>query len=781
MSFDGSDLLIGLANSEIGVAVVDPVSLAVDRSRVDSSPSGFAYYSGVHSSGSGEVTTVSLVLRGQTGSEWLLQFGADGLGSRRTVEDLGLVPIDVGDRVGPYVVHVGRFGPGVAAIRSVLDDVTVSSSPWNYGMVGYAYAPADADCWRDGHVFEGWSADDGVTRLPVLEHEGRRRAFVAASAEYVAQWTPTSTLHLSLVPGSTATVTHGSSSTTCRSKCDVEVTTGSSIVVAATTASDVTFAGFAGDSTSRASSIEIVVEDDAELVVTTTIDEIDISLATTGDGVGAITWGGSATGCSGECAERFTTGSSVTFTAMPNPGSIFTGWGGDCAGTAIGAPCTLTARSGVSVSAGFEGGRRVVVPAAPTVGFVASDVQPGILCGGVFAVCDATFPAGTAVTLFGLSSEWTAPRSWTGPCTVTAGACAIDFSSSSTATVSAVFDDWYQVGSFVRAGSYAVGEVVSNATGSVVAAASAGMTSGRVEVLAWNESTTTYVPLGPPITSSSLSFGSSLALSADGTVLAIGDPNDGSVTIRRWNPSTATWDPFGAALDRYQGQQFGFSISLSADGRRLAVGSPGYSSGNKFNLGRVYFFDYVSATNSWSFAASWQGGVSNSRVGHTVALDAAGSTLFVGRPDEFGSGLEPSVDVHRRSADGTWSTATGVSRDSNGFASSIDANDLGNVLSVADASGGAVTVYFGDGRSWNPVGSDVAVGGSWAPVTALSGSGLVVATSGIGSPVSVRSAGLFGWMPRGSTLPWAVALDVNVDGTVIVTSQGVYRFGVRPS
>ena len=81
----------------------------------------------------------------------------------------------------------------------------------------------------------------------------------------------------------------------------------------------------------------------------------------------------------------------------------------------------------------------------------------------------------------------------------------------------------------------------------------------------------------------------------------------------------------------------------------------------------------------------------------------------------------------------------------------------------------------------NPVGSDVAVGGSWAPVTALSGSGLVVATSGIGSPVSVRSAGLFGWMPRGSTLPWAVALDVNVDGTVIVTSQGVYRFGVRPS
>lgn len=189
----------------------------------------------------------------------------------------------------------------------------------------------------------------------------------------------------------------------------------------------------------------------------------------------------------------------------------------------------------------------------------------------------------------------------------------------------------------------------------------------------------------------------------------------------------------------------------------------------------------MSATNVWGLAASWQGGVTNARVGHDVVLDARGSTLFVGRPDSFGSGLTPTVDVHRRNSDGTWSTSTAVSRDSSGFAISIDANDLGNVLAVSNASNQTVTAYNWNGLVWNPVGSDLGVSGGWTPVTALSGSGLVLATGSWGAPVVVRSAGFLGWMPRGSTLPSAGTIDVNFDGTVIVTSEGVWRFGVRPS
>lgn len=778
VAYDGTRLLVGLRNTESGVATVDPRTLSVDRSRV-SGTSQAILWSDVFASGTGEVTSNVVELGPGWSLTSTLDFGTAGVGSLQRLDGSAVLPFDAGRRVGPYVVHTARRAASVDKVRSLVDDVTVSSSPWTYGMVGYGYAPAAVDCWRDGHAFAGWSADDGMTVLPVLAHEGRQRAFVAASAEYVAQWTPTAALHLHLVPGSTATVTHGSSSTACTSSCRVDVAIGSSVVVAATTASDVTFAGFAGDSTSRASSIELVVEDDAELVVTTTIDEIDISLATTGDGVGSITWSGAATGCSGRCTERFATGSSITFTAVPRPGSIFTGWGGDCAGTAIGAPCTLTVRSGVSVSAGFEAGRRVVVPVAPTVGFVASDVQPGILCGGVFAVCDASFPAGTAVRLFGLSSEWTTPRSWTGPCTVTAGSCAIDFSSSSTATVSAVFDDWYQVADFSRYGN--VVSVESNGSGSVVAVMALGPAWGtKVTLLEWDSVTATYVERGSPIVETSSPFGRPMSLSSDGSVVAIGDPLAGSVTLLRWDASTRTWSQFGAPLDRYQGQMFGRSVSLSGDGRTLAVGSPAYSGNNRNGLGRVYVFRYSATADVWLLDASLQGGVANEYLGYQVGLSQSGDRLFVARPDILGSRQPRAMLAFTRTGQG-WVGAPGITGSSPGFASSVDVNAAGTVAIVADDTQQTFQAYVSINSSWVPWGTALA-----APVPpVLSGSGLVVATGGdVATPARVWSATLFGWASRGSSIPdqsLTGDVDLNADGTVIVTSEGVYRFGVRPS
>ena len=786
VAYDGDDVLVGVSSSLFGtgpsvngVAVIDPVSLVVDTSGVVATPPGLRTVGvEVNADGRGNRSTVSLLLGPNWSARTSLDVRHGSVASRPTDPPSGL-PVEAGEAWGSRsTLHVLGSDFRIRQYSWLTTSDTVTSTTWSYGFLGYGYAPAESECWREGFAFAGWKIDAESPSLPVLAHEGETRAFVAASADYVAQWTPLEPLHLVVDAGLEVTATHDTTSSRCAASCTLWFPADAKVSIATRSTSDaLTFAGYSGDVVSTARSVDVVLDAPRTLVTRTTMDETDVALATTGNGRGAIGSLSSTETCTSSCTQRFTTGSSVTFVAQPTPGSIFTGWGGACAGTAITAACTLTVRSGVTVSAGFEAGRRVVVSPVPTVGLVASDVQPGILCGGSFTLCDATFPAGTSVTLFGLSSEWTTPRSWTGRCSVSAGACAVDFSTSSTATVSAVFDDWYRVGSLSDQG---VRDVVMNASGSVFAV-SDGDFSSRVRVLEWNEATSTYVPRGAPITSSSWGFGWSLALSADGSVLAIGDPIDGSVTIRRWNPSTATWESFGTALDRYQGQSFGFSISLSSDGRRLAVGSPGYSSGTKFNLGRAYVFDYRSTTNRWELAANWQGGVNNARVGHSVVLDAAGSTLFVGRPDENGSGLTPTVDVHRRATNGTWSTSTAVSRDSRGFAATIDANDLGNVLAVADATNETVTAYIWNGSSWNPVGSNLSVSGTSAPVTALSGSGLVLATGGWGSPVVVRSAGFLGWMPRGSTLPSASYVDVNLDGTVIVTSEGVWRFGVRPS
>lgn len=789
VAYDGEDVLVGVGSaifgtgpSVNGVAMIDPVSFVVDASGVVPTSPGFRSFAvEVNADGRGNRSTVSLLLGPNWSARTSLDMRHGSVSSRPTASSI-FVPIEAGESWG-HRSTLYALGSDVRVRRygwlSTADIVT--STTWSYGFSGYGYAPAESECWREGFAFAGWKIDAESPSLPVHAHEDETRAFVTASGDYVAQWTPLEPLHLVVDAGLEVTATHDTTSSRCTASCTLWFPAEAKVSVTATSTSDsLAFAGYSGDVETTASSIEVVLDESRTVVTRATMDETDVALTTTGNGQGVIASPASAETCASSCTQRFTTGSTVTFAAQPTPGSIFTGWGGACAGTAITAACTLTVRSGVTVSAGFESGRRVVVPTVPTVGLVASDVQPGILCGGAFTFCDATFPAGTSVTLFGLSSEWTAPRSWTGPCSVSTGACTVDFSTSSTATVSAVFDDWYQVASFSSTGYFGVKDVVMNASGSVFAV-SDGDLSSRVRVLEWNEATSTYVPRGAPITSSSWGFGWSLALSADGSVLAIGDIASGTVTIRRWNPSTATWESFGTALDRYQGQSFGFSISLSSDGRRLAVGSPGYSSGTKVNLGRAYVFDYRSATNRWELAVNWQGGVSNALVGHSVVLDALGLTLLVGRPDEYGSGLTPTVDVHRRNSDGSWSTSTAVSRDSSGFATSIDANWSGKVLAVADGSSQTVTAYAWDGGAWKEVGSDVAVSGTSAPITALSGSGLVLATGSLGASVVVRAAGFLGWMPRGSTLPSAGTIDVNVDGTVIVTSEGVYRFGVRPS
>lgn len=788
-AYDGDDLLVGMSStifgtgpSVNGVAVIDPVSLVVDISGVVPTSPGFRSFAvEVNADGRGNRSTLSLLLGSGLAPRTTLEVRHGSVSSRPTDPPLGL-PVEAGEVWGSRsTLHVLGSDFRVRQYSWLSTSDTVTSTMWSYGFLGYGYAPAESECWREGFAFAGWKIDADSAALPVLAHEDETRAFVAASADYVAQWTALEPLHLVVDAGLEVTATHDTTSSRCAASCTLWFPADANISIATRSTSDsLAFAGYRGDVETTASSIEVVLDSPRKVVARTTMDETDVALITTGNGEGVIASPASAETCATSCTQRFATGSTVTFVAQPTPGSIFTGWGGACAGTVITAACTLSVRSGVTVSAGFESGRRVIVPMVPTVGLVASDVQPGILCGGAFTLCDATFPAGTSVTLFGLSSEWTAPRSWTGPCSVSTGACTVDFSTSSTATVSAVFDDWYQVASLSSGGYFGVKDVVMNASGSVFAV-SDGDFSSRVRVLEWNEATSTYVPRGAPITSSSPGFGWSLALSADGSVLAIGDPIDGSVTIRRWDPSTATWESFGAELDRNQGQYFGFSISLSSDGRRLAVGSPGYSSGTKFNLGRAYVFDYRSTTNRWELAANWQGGVNNARVGHSVVLNASASTLFVGRPDENGSGLTPTVDVHRRNSDGSWSTSTAVSRDSRGFAATIDANDLGNVLAVVDTSNTTVTAYVGNGSSWKPVGSDLGVSGAWTLDTALSGSGLVLATGGLGVPVVVRAAGFLGWMPRGSTLPSAQHIDVNVDGNVVVTSEGVWRFGVRPS
>jgi len=74
--------------------------------------------------------------------------------------------------------------------------------------------------------------------------------------------------------------------------------------------------------------------------------------------------------CGATCAQSYATGIAVTLTAAPDPGSVFAGWSGACAGTAPGTSVTMTAAR--SCTAQFDqanlGRCDLVISKSPTTG-----------------------------------------------------------------------------------------------------------------------------------------------------------------------------------------------------------------------------------------------------------------------------------------------------------------------------------------------------------------------------------------------------------------------------
>jgi len=81
---------------------------------------------------------------------------------------------------------------------------------------------------------------------------------------------------------------------------------------------------------------------------TTTTPPTTHTLTTSVTGNGTIT--GTGISCGSDCAEAYTSDTSVTLTAIPSSGNTFSGWGGSCSGTGS---CTVTMSQARSVTATF--------------------------------------------------------------------------------------------------------------------------------------------------------------------------------------------------------------------------------------------------------------------------------------------------------------------------------------------------------------------------------------------------------------------------------------------
>lgn len=127
--------------------------------------------------------------------------------------------------------------------------------------------------------------------------------------------------------------------------------------------------------------------------------------------------------------------------------------------------------------------------------------------------------------------------------------------------------------------------------------------------------------------------GNSVSLSAKGDVVAIGSKShdhlgNGTGQVRVFWDSAGTWIEKGQFLyGEAAGDYFGTSVSLSSDGNVLAVGAT-MNSGNGLNSGSVRLFYFISGTwVKWGPDIDGESGQDNS--GWAVSLSANGRVLAV--------------------------------------------------------------------------------------------------------------------------------------------------------
>ena len=254
--------------------------------------------------------------------------------------------------------------------------------------------------------------------------------------------------------------------------------------------------------------------------------------------------------------------------------------------------------------------------------------------------------------------------------------------------------------------------------------------------------------------------GWSVALSSNGSRVAIGARyNDGdnggnSGHVRIYDLVDGAWTKVGSDIDG-EGtyDSFGLSVALSNDGSRVAIGAPGNDGGGN-SAGHVRIYDLVNG--AWTQVGSdIDGEAAGDLFGQSVALSSNGSRVAIGatgNDGDNGGDYAGHVRIYDL-VDGTW---TQVGSDIDGEAAgdysgkSVALSSDGSLVAIGatgnDGNGdsaGHVRIYDLVDGTWTEVGSgiDAATNDNAGFSVALSGDGSRVAIGATGNDGNGDSAG----------------------------------------
>jgi hypothetical protein len=210
--------------------------------------------------------------------------------------------------------------------------ITSGGSGTGVGPVGYSVAsnPANTGVWRNGKIYLTGGAPYDIyqedcdlgTPNPTVAYfsssGGADNISITTTGSSCCPWTATTNetwIHITSGSGtSSGTVTYS-----------VDPNPGSS------RSGLITIEG-----------LPVIVQQDAGFTLTVT---------KSGTGTGTVTSSPAGIDCGSDCSEAYSSGTSVTLTAMPDGSSYFVGWSGACSGVG---PCTVTMDAAKSANANFS-------------------------------------------------------------------------------------------------------------------------------------------------------------------------------------------------------------------------------------------------------------------------------------------------------------------------------------------------------------------------------------------------------------------------------------------
>eukprot|EP00981_Chlorochromonas_danica_P008672 scaffold2267_cov187-Ochromonas_danica.AAC.1 len=290
-----------------------------------------------------------------------------------------------------------------------------------------------------------------------------------------------------------------------------------------------------------------------------------------------------------------------------------------------------------------------------------------------------------------------------------------------------------------QSGEYSGYSVSLSSDGSIVAIGSYYYNSGVGRVRVYQYSSSAWTQRGIDIvgTQTIERSGSSVSLSSDGSIVAIGsyDYNSSVGRVRVYQYSSSAWTQRGIDIVGTQsGEQSGWSVSLSSNGSIVAIGSYYYNSG----VGRVRVYQYSSS--AWTQRGiDIVGNQTNEDSGYSVSLSSDGIIVAIG---SYGyNSNRGRVRVYQYSSS-AW-TQRGIdivgTQSGEQSGSSVSLSSDGSIVAIGsfgyNSNRGRVRVYQYSSSAWTQRGIDI-VG-----TQAIEQSGWSVSLSSDGSIVAIGSFG----------------------------------------